>query len=88
MNNVYSELEPWARAHRLVNVVVETPMGSRFKFKLDEASGLFKISHALPAGSSLPYDFGFIPGTRAEDGDPLDVMIVPRRPPSSAAFSK
>jgi len=60
----------------LVNVVVETPAGSRNKFKYDEKLGVFRLHKILPRGAEFPYDFGFIPHTRAEDGDPLDVMIL------------
>jgi inorganic pyrophosphatase len=61
---------------RLVNVLVETPAGSRAKYKFLEASGLFLLHKMLPAGAAFPFDFGFIPGTRADDGDPLDVLLV------------
>ena len=60
----------------LVNVVIDTPRGSRNKYKYDEKLGLFRLSKVLPLGSSFPYDFGFIPSTRAEDGDPLDVLVL------------
>lgn len=60
----------------LVNVVVETPAGSRNKFKFDEELGFFLLHKKLPVGAAFPFDFGFVPGTRAEDGDPLDVMIL------------
>jgi len=60
----------------LVNVVVETPAGSRNKFKYDEKVGVFRLDKILPRGAAFPYDFGFIPHTRAEDGDPLDIMIL------------
>lgn len=59
-----------------VNVIVETPAGSRCKFKYESKVGLFTISKILPEGFVFPFDFGFIPGTRAEDGDPIDVMFV------------
>src|SRR5947207_3463354 len=60
----------------LVNVIIDTPRGSRKKFKYDEELGLFRLSKELPRGASFPYDFGFIPSTRAEDGDPLDVLVL------------
>jgi len=63
-----------------VHVVVETPAGSRNKFKLDEQSGLFWLHKVLPIGAAFPFDFGFVPGTRAEDGDPLDVMVLGGEP--------
>jgi len=59
-----------------VNVIVETPAGSRSKYRYDDACGLFLLHKLLPRGASFPFDFGFIPGTRGEDGDPLDVMLV------------
>jgi inorganic pyrophosphatase len=61
---------------RLVRVVVDTPKGSRNKYKYDETLGLYRLSKVLPLGSAFPYDFGFIPSTRAEDGDPLDVLVL------------
>jgi inorganic pyrophosphatase len=59
-----------------VNVVIDTPRGSRNKYKMDEALGCFKLSRILPAGLAFPFDFGSIPGTRAEDGDALDVLVL------------
>ena len=59
-----------------VNAIVETPAGSRSKFKYSEETGLITLSKYLPLGMCFPFDFGFIPGTRAGDGDPMDVLIV------------
>src|SRR5215471_17186648 len=59
-----------------VNVVVDTPRGSRNKYKFDERHGQWRLSKALPQGMHFPYDFGFIPSTRGEDGDPLDVLLL------------
>jgi inorganic pyrophosphatase len=56
--------------------VIETPKNSRRKYKLDESTGLFKLSSVLPEGFNFPFDFGFIPSTLAEDGDPIDVMVL------------
>jgi inorganic pyrophosphatase len=59
-----------------VRVVVETPKGSRAKYKFDEELKMFRMSKVLPFGMSFPYDFGFIPGTKADDGDPMDVLLM------------
>src|SRR5436189_4786599 len=59
-----------------VNVVIETPRGSRNKYAYDPRSGLFELRHVLPAGHAFPFDFGFIPSTRAEDGDPIDILVL------------
>ena len=61
-------------------VVVETPKGSRNKFDYDEAYRLFRLGGILPAGAVFPYDFGFIPSTLGEDGDPLDVLLLMDEP--------
>jgi inorganic pyrophosphatase len=60
----------------LLNVVIETPKGCRNKYKYDEEHGLWRLSKVLPLGASFPFDFGFIPSTRGEDGDPLDVLVL------------
>jgi inorganic pyrophosphatase len=59
-----------------INVVVETPKGSLYKYKYDAGDGAFRLLNALPEGLSFPYDFGFIPSTRGEDGDPLDALLL------------
>jgi inorganic pyrophosphatase len=60
--------------------IIETPKGRRNKFKYDEDSGLFTLSHVLPQGFLFPFDFGFIPSTAADDGDPLDVIVLMDEP--------
>ncbi|MBV8032067.1 MAG: inorganic diphosphatase [Betaproteobacteria bacterium] len=65
---------------KLVNVVIDTPRGSRNKFKYDAALGVFKLGRILPEGHYFPYDFGSVPGTTAEDGDALDVMVMMDEP--------
>jgi len=63
-----------------VQVVIETPRGNRNKFKYDPESGFFKLSKILPEGMVFPYDFGFVPSTKGEDGDPLDVLVLTDEP--------
>ncbi|GAB4040926.1 inorganic diphosphatase [Spirosoma gilvum] len=59
-----------------VNVIIETPKGSRNKYTFDPETELFKLKGILPAGTAFPLDFGFIPGTKADDGDPVDVLVL------------
>jgi inorganic pyrophosphatase len=58
------------------NVVVETPKGSRTKFAYDPEFGMFRAKKLLAMGFAFPFPFGFFPSTKAEDGDPLDVLLV------------
>ena len=57
-------------------VVIETPRGSRTKLAYVPTWGTFMVKRILPAGMVFPYDFGFVPGTLADDGDPLDVLVL------------
>jgi inorganic pyrophosphatase len=59
-----------------VNVVVETPRGSVHKLAFDDERGVFVLKKVLPAGMTFPFDFGFVPKTKAGDGDPLDVLVL------------
>ena len=63
-------------ADDVLDILVETPRGSQNKMKWDDAAGRFRLSHVLPAGMSFPFDFGFVPDTRADDGDPVDVLLL------------
>ena len=57
-------------------IVIETPKGCRNKFAYDPEANLFMLHGLLPEGMMFPFDFGFVPGTRGEDGDPLDIMLL------------
>jgi inorganic pyrophosphatase len=63
-----------------LNVIIETPKGSRNKYGYDPVEGMFMLKTVLPAGAVFPFDFGFIPSTRAEDGDPIDVLVLMDEP--------
>ena len=59
-----------------VYAVVETPRGSRAKLEFDSKLRVFTLAKPLLPGLTYPYDWGFIPSTKADDGDPVDVLIV------------
>ena len=63
-----------------LNVVIETPKGSRNKYNYDEELRLFKLGGVLPSGAVFPFDFGFVPSTLGGDGDPLDVLVLMDEP--------
>lgn len=59
-----------------VHVVVETPRGSAAKLEFDPELQAFTLSKSLILGLSYPYDWGFVPSTEGEDGDPIDVLVL------------
>ena len=65
---------------QMLRVVIETPKGSRNKFAFDPDQHIFELKKVLPAGMAFPYDFGFVPSTKAEDGDPIDVLVLMDEP--------
>lgn len=74
--NPYHSIPTLNKKSALINAVVDTPKGSNAKYKQEEDTGLFRLSKLLPLGAAFPYNFGYIPNTRGEDGDALDVLIL------------
>jgi len=66
--------------HDIVQAIIETPKGSRNKYEFDPEQRIFELKKVLPAGMAFPYDFGFVPSTIAEDGDPTDVLVLMDEP--------
>src|SRR5580765_409323 len=75
-----SELKPVNKGDDTVRVVIETPKDSRNKYAFDSEDEVFVLKRVLPAGMAFPYDFGFVPSTLAEDGDPVDVLVLMDQP--------
>jgi inorganic pyrophosphatase len=75
-----TQLKPIRKKDDLVQVIIETPAGSRNKFAFDADQGVFALKKVLPAGMTFPYDFGFLPQTIAPDGDPIDVLLLMDQP--------
>ena len=61
-------------------VVVEIPSGSNVKYELDKTTGLLRLDRVLYSAVHYPANYGFIPQTYAEDGDPLDVLVLCQEP--------
>jgi inorganic pyrophosphatase len=79
-NHQHGRTKPKLAAKRELQIIVETPAGSRNKYAFDPKTSRIKLSKVLPEGMIFPYDFGFLPGTQAEDGDPLDVLVLTDEP--------
>lgn len=75
-------LHPWHGAHygknapAQVNALIEIPQGSRAKYEIDKATGLLKLDRVIYSSFHYPVNYGFIPKTLGEDGDPLDVLVI------------
>jgi len=69
-------------------VIVETPKNSRNKYAFDPEQHVFALKKVLPAGMAFPYDFGFVPSTLADDGDPVDVLVLMDEPAFAGCLLK
>src|SRR4051812_10116760 len=75
-----ASLPPFDPESGALNIIIETPKGSQNKYAYEPSCGLFKLKKVLPLGSVFPFDFGFIPSTRGQDGDPLDILVLMEAP--------
>ena len=73
-------LKPLMKKDNLLQVIIETPAGSRNKFAFDADQCIFALKKVLPAGMVFPYDFGFLPQAMSPDGDPIDVLLLMDEP--------
>ncbi len=71
-----TRLEPFRKKDNLLQVIIETPKNCRNKYAFDPDQEIFSLKKVLPAGMEFPYDFGFLPQTLADDGDPIDVLLL------------
>src|ERR1700747_1740952 len=74
------EIDRVSSCPEVVRMIVEIPKKSGNKYEYDAALGVFRLDRALYSPMHYPGDYGFIPGTRAEDGDPLDVLALVEEP--------
>jgi len=77
---VYDKIGPGSKAPEEVNVVIEIPINSGVKYELDKENGILVVDRILYTSMVYPFNYGFIPGTLEEDGDPVDVLVVSNDP--------
>ncbi|RWW71689.1 hypothetical protein BHE74_00020557 [Ensete ventricosum] len=82
----WHDLEIGPGAPAVFNCVVEIARGSKVKYELDKASGLIKVDRVLYSSVVYPHNYGFIPRTLCEDGDPIDVLILMQEPVVPGCF--
>ena len=75
-----SHLSHGEKAPKVVNAFIEIPKGSRNKYEFDKSAGVWKLDRVLFSSVAYPSDYGYIPNTLSDDGDPLDVMVLNRFP--------
>lgn len=78
--HAYGKLQAYDEQVGSLRVVIESPRGCQNKYKLNEHTGLFDLHKVLPSGMSFPLDFGYVPATLADDGDPIDVLMFSDNP--------
>ncbi|MBV8552585.1 MAG: inorganic diphosphatase [Acidobacteriaceae bacterium] len=74
------DIDPGPDSPELVRVIIEIPKNSSNKYEYDGNLGVFRLDRALYSPMHYPGDYGFIPGTLAEDGDPLDILVLVNEP--------
>ena len=82
----YMMIPPGTGEPGVANMIVEIPKGRRTKFEVDKATGLIKMDRYLYSSTMYPGDYGFIPQTLAEDGDPLDILVMVNEPTFSGCL--
>jgi inorganic pyrophosphatase len=80
VKNLWRDLPPGPQPPEIVYTIVEIPRGSRNKYEYHEAMGIIKMDRLLYSSLHYPGDYGLIPQTLADDGDPLDTLIMVTEP--------
>ncbi len=80
LNHPWHDLSPGDESPRIVNAIIEIPRDSQLKYELDKESGILKLDRFLYSAVYYPGDYGFIPQTLWEDGDPMDIIILTNKP--------
>ena len=80
MQNLSRELRPGPKAPELVNTILEIPKGSRNKYEYNKENGIIVLDRVLYSSMHYPGDYGLIPHTFYDDGDPLDVLVMTNEP--------
>ena len=76
MRNIWHDIVPRCITPERFTAVIEIPAGSKKKYELDKRTGLLRLDRILYTSTHYPANYGFIPRTYADDGDPLDVLVL------------
>lgn len=78
--NLLHEITAGHDVPNIINVIIEIPKGSKNKYELDKETGLIMLDRAMHTSQDYPFDYGFMPQSHWEDGDPLDVVVLTTYP--------
>ncbi|MCG2690437.1 inorganic diphosphatase [Candidatus Parcubacteria bacterium] len=78
--NLSKDIKPGENVPEEINVIVEIPKGSKNKYEIDEETGAICLDRALYSSVYFPFEYGSIPQTASEDGDPLDIVLLATNP--------
>ncbi|MEI7891182.1 MAG: inorganic diphosphatase [bacterium] len=78
--DLWHEISRGKNVPEFLNVIIETPKGSKNKYEIDKEIGLIKLDRAMKTAQDFPFDYGFVPQTLWEDGDALDVVVLTTYP--------
>lgn len=78
--NLLHDISAGKNVPEIINVIVEIPKGSKNKYEIDKETGLIMLDRAMHSSQDYPFDYGFMPQSHWEDGDPLDVVILTTYP--------
>lgn len=80
MTHAWHDVNPGDHAPGILNTIIEIPKGCKVKYELDKATGMLKVDRVLYSSVMYPANYGFIPRSYGEDGDPLDVLVLMQEP--------
>ena len=86
--NLLHEITAGHDVPNIINVIIEIPKGSKNKYELDKETGLIMLDRAMHTSQDYPFDYGFMPQSHWEDGDPLDVVVLTTYPLSPGVLVK
>ena len=78
--NIWHDINPALITPEVFTTLIEIPKGSKCKYELDKHTGLLRLDRILYTSTHYPANYGFIPRTYADDGDPLDVLVIGMEP--------
>jgi inorganic pyrophosphatase len=78
--NIWHDINPALITPEVFTTLIEIPKGSKCKYELDKSTGLLRLDRILYTSTHYPANYGFIPRTYADDGDPLDVLVIGMEP--------